>query len=430
MTWVIASFRGVPFHSSTSEITVGQRRAVYEFPYDSKGAAGFDLGRRARKFQVEGLLYPAQADDYPRLVAALEAPGPGLFVHPTRGPIMVLVSSEITLTEDNGDLIDDRPIVRFKFVATESRERAPVPTPTTDAKAAVSSAAVSVRFAARTAMLEGTRLKGVQDFIRSAHLTVLDNVISDIALLNGTISAALAVPGTFASQIDSISRQIVTLVDFPDVAFDALDGALSMIISAVNSVEDAGVNAFVRDVTAPAAAEAALATLALTATRAGQLGTASVQSEGASTGSAVLATTDEERENKNVTLRGARASALSAAAEAAIQAPFTSHDDAVKILNAITVQIDKLAQGQLDGEECPDGLFSALQDLRASLAAGIGALQLINAVDFTPGETSDAAVIAYTLYGDADRADEIASRSGAPHPSFVPGGKALRVLEV
>lgn len=420
MGWSIASFRGVPFHSRATEIVVGQRRAVYEFPFDSKGAAGFDLGRRARKYMIEGLLYPDQADDYDRMLAALEAPGPGLLVHPTRGAIMVILSPEITLTESQDSTLDDQPIVEFKFVATESRERAPVPTPVTDARSAVAASAVVVRAAASDAMLTGTRLEGVQDFIRSAHLDVLDNVIADIALLNGTISAALAIPGTFASQLDSISRQIETLLGFPDVMFSAFDGALSMIISSVNRVEDAGVNAFVRDVLSPGASEAALASLSITATRAGALGSTSV---------ATLSTTTEERGNKNVTIRGIRASALCAVAEAAVEAPFTAHDDAVRILTLITAQIDRLAEKTIDEQECPDALFSALQDLRASLVAGIGALQLVNVVDFIPGESSDAAVIAYLLYGDADRADEIASRSGAAHPSFIPGAKKIRVLE-
>lgn len=422
MSWGVAQIRGVPFWSNATEITVGQRRAVYEFPFDGKGAAGLDLGRRARKYQVEALLFPGQEDVYKRLLEALEAPGPALFVHPTRGPVMVVIAPEITLRETTDEMVDDEPMVRFTFTATESRQRAPVPAPVTDAKSAVAGAAVSVRSAAQQSMQEGTRLQGVQEFIRQAHLDTLDTVLSDIALLNGTISAALAVPGTFASQIESISRQIQTLLDFPDTLFDAIDGALSTIIASVNAVSNSGVNAFVRDVTSPDAASASLSTLSLTIRRGALLGS----SDEIAT---VPGVTEIETVNKAVTLRALRASALTACCEAALDAPYSSHDEAADTLTKLTTQIDALAQGTIVGEECVDILFEALQGLRSALFKGLSALELVGTVEYTPGETSDASVIAYNLYGDADRADEIAERSGSGHPGFIPGGRTFRVLE-
>jgi prophage DNA circulation protein len=438
MAWQRASFRGVEFATQIAETTVGQRRAVYEFPFDGKGAASFDLGRRARRYQVDAILYPTtdtntgvvtvtSAAD--RLLEALEAPGPGLFVHPTLGPIMVVISSEIAITESHEDTLDGVPILRFRFTATESRERNAVPAATVDARSAVYSRATDVRLAAKVAMVEGTRLQGVQDFIRSAHLTVLDNVISDLALLNGTIGAALAIPAVFASQIDSIANQLVTLIDTPDVLFDALDGAITTVILAVNKVQDAGENVFASDSTAPDSVSAALATLALTITRAGSIGADSLSNEGAATGRAAAPANVDEASNRNVTLRGMRASALSAACEAAVDAAYTSHQEAQAVLASLTTQINRLAERPMDGQQCPDQLFEALQDLRAALAEGINALELVDLVAYTPGETSDAAVIAYVLYGDADRADEVAARSHAPHPGFIPGARTFRVLE-
>jgi len=39
-----------------------------------------------------------------------------------------------------------------------------------------------------------------------------------------------------------------------------------------------------------------------------------------------------------------------------------------------------------------------------------------------------AIVLAYRLYGDAERADEIVARNRVRHPGFVPGGQPLEVL--
>ncbi|MDY2890254.1 MAG: hypothetical protein SOT14_01760, partial [Succinivibrio sp.] len=51
-----------------------------------------------------------------------------------------------------------------------------------------------------------------------------------------------------------------------------------------------------------------------------------------------------------------------------------------------------------------------------------------SSVTITPAETTPAVVLAYARYGDASRADEIASRNGIHNPLFVPP-RALSVLD-
>jgi prophage DNA circulation protein len=278
-------------------------------------------------------------------------------------------------------------------------------------------------------MVERTRLEGVSDIIREAHLESLDIVISDITLLNGVISAALSIPGVFASQIESISRQIEELIDTPDVLFAAMDGALTSIIASVNRVEDAGEDAFVRDVTSPGAQINAIASLITATAASGALGESAIDSTGTDVRSITAAIGDIERDNANVTLRGIRAAAICACAEAATEAVFPSHQEALDALAAIVSAIDALAEQPINTKECPDELYVSLQDLRARLSKGINAQELVDLVDFYPGEASDAAVIAYTLYGDATRAEEVAERAQASHPSFIPGATLIRVLE-
>lgn len=47
---------------------------------------------------------------------------------------------------------------------------------------------------------------------------------------------------------------------------------------------------------------------------------------------------------------------------------------------------------------------------------------------YTPRETLPSLLVAYQIYGDAGRADEIAARNTPRHPGFLVGGNQLEVL--
>lgn len=92
------SFRGAEFKIETGARGGGRRQAVHEFPKRDEPYAE-DMGRRARKFQVNayfvqsprnGFDYTAERD---ALIAALEQEGPGLLIHPTMGEFDVSVDT-------------------------------------------------------------------------------------------------------------------------------------------------------------------------------------------------------------------------------------------------------------------------------------------------------------------------------------------------
>jgi prophage DNA circulation protein len=84
-----ASFKGVPFEAMEVNSQHGRRGAEGEFVF-SENTAYADLGRRIRTYSVQGRF---ASSDHIALAAALiavcELPGPGLLLHPTRGPITV-----------------------------------------------------------------------------------------------------------------------------------------------------------------------------------------------------------------------------------------------------------------------------------------------------------------------------------------------------
>lgn len=79
-----------------------------------------------------------------------------------------------------------------------------------------------------------------------------------------------------------------------------------------------------------------------------------------------------------------------------------------------------------------DATYQQWRDLRAAVVADLSAraATLPSLVTFVPTRTLPALVIAYRLYGDASRAEEIVARNDLIYPGFVPGGQPLEVLSV
>lgn len=88
-----ASYGGVPFDAIEVTSEHGRRGAEGEFPFgENTGYA--DLGRRIRRYTIQGKF--ATNDHVARsraLIAIVEAPGPKILVHPTRGPVSAACKS-------------------------------------------------------------------------------------------------------------------------------------------------------------------------------------------------------------------------------------------------------------------------------------------------------------------------------------------------
>lgn len=88
-----ASFKGVTFDAMDVSSEHGRRGAEGEFPFgESTGYA--DLGRRIRTYSIRGrFVENNHVAASGLLIAACETPGPGLLVHPTRGPVQAACRS-------------------------------------------------------------------------------------------------------------------------------------------------------------------------------------------------------------------------------------------------------------------------------------------------------------------------------------------------
>ncbi|AFH19701.1 baseplate hub [Agrobacterium phage 7-7-1] len=88
-----ASFKGVPFDADSSDSEHGRNGAEAEFVFGERTGYA-DLGIKIRSYSIRARF---QTNDHVALsnafIAVLESTGPGLLVHPTRGPVMAACRS-------------------------------------------------------------------------------------------------------------------------------------------------------------------------------------------------------------------------------------------------------------------------------------------------------------------------------------------------
>lgn len=407
----LASLDGVPFFTERHTTVVGRRTAKYRLPFEDRGVAHLDLGRAPREFKIKAFLLEISAatlrSQRDALLKVLESPGSKLLVHPVYGRVKVVIDDKIALTESTAE----GGQCEIDFEATESRDTVES-TPRPDTKSTTVAAARTVRIAAGNSFEKRFSIADLPDFVGVSNLAVLDDVIRGLTDLNQVVGSVLAVPANFAAQINRISLEAATLINTPRLCYNTVDATIASVIDSVRNVT--GRN------------RKGLGSLSSVAVAASALGEDTAEPSDLDTPSR-----NQERLNRSTMLIAMRASALAAAAETAANSTYTSSTEANEILQTLTDLIGNLSDNAIDGVEPDVEVFDALRDLLAALTAQLsivaGALKDLTV--YSSVDTLPALVIAYNLYGDATRVDELLERNPAVvHPNLVPGKLELEVL--
>lgn len=425
MTWRdnyrTASFRGVNFHVESADSSHGRRQAVHEHaqrdvPYTE------DLGRKAREFSVSGYLigadYHLQRD---ALVAACEVAGPGQLVHPYRGELSV-VCRGLTVSESS----QDGGMCRVSLTFLEAGQ-ASFPRAVTDNVNAISSAAEALKDAAKLSFLKEFLTTGFPAQVMQAAQAGLAEVADFIADPGFNFSAEIAAASELYYEARNMAADAFDLVQAPFKMADRMLGTVGLIRGGF------GFSSF--------------GVLRSMFSLFG--GSESGGSSGGGGGGSSGSTTPSRRQiiaNRNATNDFTRHLAIAEASKEAIvrlatftpataQQPgasesvfgaYPSVQDVIIVRDQLTDAIDL----ELESERTSDEVFVALSALRTEIVRGIPqpGQRLPQVVDYVPAATLPALVVAYNLYGDASRADEIAARNKPTHPGFLTGGKAIEVL--
>lgn len=371
----------------------GRRAVVHEYPRRDEPFTE-DLGRRARRFAVRAFLI---GDDYPvardELIEACEREGPGEYVDRWRGAVQVVCESYRLSENIREGAFAKLDLMFAEFganaVPAPLRGSVPVLAPILERAIEAIEGAFNDDFDTLTgnSFLQdeaGLVLVGTVDLLTRVGDRIGDtgstsSVRRELTALVGQSDRLVGVPAELGPRLVAVTRGLGDLEADPRQRFDRM-------------LEVSDVTRVLRP------------TSTTTSNR--------VQ---AKANQAALA---------SIVRRGAAVEA----ARAAGAIDFDSSTEAAEIRERLLVLIDsELEAASVAGDD------EAFRELRQVLAVSSEAIKAKGAtaarvITVRPPSTEPAEVLAYRLYADAGRAQEIVDRNLIVHPSFVSGADDVEVL--
>ncbi|WP_424682912.1 DNA circularization protein [Frateuria sp. YIM B11624] len=407
------SFRGVPFLIDASSADFGRRVSLHEYPLRDT-PYGEDLGRRARQFSIECLVlgpdYMAARD---RLIAALEAPGAGTLVHPYLGTRRVVVAQPASVNESTRE----GGVARFRIPFAEAGEKLE-PEATADTATQVQGQADATGAVLANSFASQWSVEGTPQWVSDAGSSDLVGLTDQLQALRDSIPGLPDSVTVFNAQLQAFSNELSSLIRTPfNLGASVVDLVLGLGTIARQPIDALGLYRNLLDF----GADQAPVTGSTPARQQQATNRAALQAlvRGSAVAQAAAAASRVPAQTVPPT-----AVQLANDPTTPATAGYGTADQAVAVRDALT---DALDDQSLTAD---DDLYPQLVDLRAAVVRDIGArvAGLPNLITFTPGTTLPALVVAYRLYGDAGRAEEIVARNDLRYPGFATGGQALEVL--
>ncbi|WP_164635040.1 DNA circularization N-terminal domain-containing protein [Rhodopseudomonas sp. BR0G17] len=390
-----ASYKGVPFYFEQDESQGGRDNVKHVFPHRDDPYIE-DMGRSLRYYAGSAYVHGDNADDLARaLETALESEGAGTLVVPYFGPVTVHCEApfrRVTAKDQMGYVAFELKFVR----AGVASALISVPLLQNVAYAAADGLAAAIAAAFPAAVTA----RGEPDYVIAA---ATDTLAAGAGALDVLRQSYAVDPAVSASLRD-------TIADLVAAAPAALDGAaipgapaaavVASLVSAVRGLSDG---------LAPASAQRAMVELL------GAFPAAVVSGVPYLSASAARAAANAE-----AAARALRLAALTGYAEAVLRTTFGSRPEGVTARAAIAERFEAEADNTTGSENA--ALFVAIETLAARVIDWI--TKTIN--DLAPVVVVETAIprpsldLAWTLYADPARADELVSRNRVRHPSFMP----------
>lgn len=384
-----AKFRNASFYIEASDGDLGRRIALHEYPGRDLPYAE-DMGRKSREINLKAYVLGADyMDARDALIAALETAGPGTLMHPYRGEMTVAVLS----ARGPGESTREGGMAWFDIVFIQTDENR-YPKVIADTGATVKSKAETAAEAAQTGFSAIFDVAGKASFLADAGLDVVENYLDAVSAIAARPFSIVSDMHDFTGRVDSLRNQAIDLLYSPaDLA------------NAVYVLTD-----YVGD----------LITVPYGLTNYNSL---FVFGDGFAAIPATTANRMAQAANEEALVALIRQVAVITAVKAVSDMAFDNYTQAIEIRDLLADQLDDVM------ETASDAVYPALWDLRGAMVKDLTTRggTLARLIDYTPKTTLPSLVIAYNLYGDASRENEIVLRNNIRHPGFVPGGQALEV---
>jgi prophage DNA circulation protein len=355
-----ATFRGLTFEATELSRSGGRRLEVHEYPQREEHDVE-DLGRSANRFSLRAFLAGEQyADAREALIAALEAGNPGELYHPWRG--MLFVHVETWTVTDSSDALGSCTI-DISFVLHQADAR-PL--------------SVEVDAPERTRMSADAAVAAAQSLEQQAMAAIGPGLLPPVYRTQLQVALA-AQDRAWASILGIQSGWLYTVGG---------DIAISRAFELLDSVATA--RALLRAILAPLAA--------------------SSPSAGGRADSVAHAAF-------NAAVEAARVAMLGQASILIVGATFPTAREATETLDLVTAAFDEVRP------TAPDDVDAALADLQTQVTD-----TLSDAIERSPrvavvevADTTPALVLAWELYGDVGREDEILRLNSVGNPATLVG---------
>lgn len=384
-----ATFRDVPFHVERASTEGGRRQVIHEFPKAPKAQVE-DMGAGVEWFVVDAFTLGDNWDqDRDRLLAALRSAGPGRLVHPYLGELTVSVGRW-----RHSEGWDEGRYARITIDFIQA-DNTVYPQPVADTRGNARAAAEAGIAASRDNF--GTRydVSAQPSFVAEGAVGPVTDIVTSIGGLANTVATVPDTVASLVSDVSRISEAVASLVFAPLELADAIVGLYHSLRNAIES---------------PLAALDALGTL---------FGWGLPDVPG------TTPARNQQRINQDALVQLVRQLAVMEAINAAADAAYVSYDDAVGVRGDLIDAVDSIVESVDDS-----ALYFALTAARAAMAIDLNARGAARprVVDLTLSETVPALALAYSLYADASRADEIVARNALRDPLFVPAAQPVEVL--
>lgn len=385
-----ASFRDIEFFVDGHELGSGRRNQITEFPGRDDPYVE-DLGRKARTRTMEAYVI---GDDYHiqknKLIKALDQAGPGKLVHPYDGILQVAIT-DYKVRETKRE----QSIARFSisFVQVEEIELITKVTNTVEEvsekkQSAFEALKEKFKKAWKTANKPRTVVDGAFDTVNKGidMAESARSVVSDIAdYQNDVQSMRNRVASKYyeaARTGEALITDTINLLGFgTDIDDDEFDGTQSL-----KTFED------LKPLTALEPTE-------------------------------VISGDPDEPATVFSSSYSEAAIIVQAALLSLIE--YDSIEQSVELQKAVFENIDQMMETTDD-----DDFYNSLYDLKTAIVEHLDnqAKQLPRRAAYVPPVTYPALLIAYDLYDDITREQEVIDRNRIQHPAFVPGRVPIEVL--
>ncbi|WP_316191607.1 MULTISPECIES: DNA circularization N-terminal domain-containing protein [unclassified Bradyrhizobium] len=390
-----ASYKGVPFYFEQDREKGGRSNVIHEFPNRDDPFVE-DLGEAPRFYSGSAYVHGDNADALANaLKAALAARGAGTLVVPYFGPVAVHCQTFERVTERD----------RMGYVAFELEF----------VRKGASSGIVSVPLLQNVAFLAA-------DGLANAIAQALPTSISVLGMPDSTVSAVTDTLSEGASAVDVMRQSYPIdpavssrLRDAIPPLIDGFNAAISNAAvpgtAAVSAVGDL-VDVIRRAADAMPPASAVRASLELAA---------AFPSVTTIAGAGYLSPTSKvTAANAAAAARAVRLAALVAYAEAVLRSTFSSRPDGVTARGEIAERFENELY-ETDGAENA-ALFVAVEDLRGKVIEWLTRtiVNLAPVITVESARQRPSLVLAWRLYADPMRGDELVARNNVRNPFFMP----------